>query len=190
MTSGQRPAEQKIQKTWDDYLNASVAEDVAKAAAQAASAPAAASSTIASNGQPAAGPKAKTPSLSTLGIGRGGVIRNNSTVRRSQTSNPVTNPRPAPKVAFSAGVKSGSEPTPEEEAAALNPALAFPSMLTGMDNATQVTELGAAEQPQVTHASTLAELILLAQKLGGNLSLRTSRFVLSVQVNQGSGAKI
>jgi hypothetical protein len=81
----------------------------------------------------APGPPTKAPkSLSTLGIGRGGVIRNKTTKILTQPDNPVTNPRPS-RDQRTTNAKSVPPPDPLSELAATNPALAVPSMFTGMD---------------------------------------------------------
>jgi hypothetical protein len=171
----------------DKWLNEGLSESVAKAEAELTPVPAAPPS------PPAVSPKGPR-TLSSMGITKGGVIRNPNTKRRSQTSNPVTNPRPPSKT-----VKA---PTQEEDLRAENPALAFPSLMTGMDVDAMKSSNGAVEQPPpppqapapaaappLTYQSTVAQLLERAIKNGGtyhfsneHVPSATSTFVISIEV--------
>lgn len=171
----------------DAWLQSDVAADVAKATG------------IPNLATPMPGPQppADKSLQKTFGIGRGGVIRNPNTKKVTVTGNTVTNPKPS-KIAMT---KSATAPTPEEELAAEHPALAIPSIMTGMDMDTAKTKNGAppAEphsvdapnvvkpiqtgQPMpVTYESTLRELLMLAYNSGGVLHFGTGEFVLSIQL--------
>jgi hypothetical protein len=199
----------------DNWLNEGLSESVAKAEAglrpPAQPAP---ETTLTGYIDPAAGtyinPSAPAPpaaagpqgpkSLSSMGITKGGVIRNPNTKRRTQTNNPVTNPR-APS-------KTVKAPTPEEDLRADNPALAFPTLMTGMDVDAMKPRNGAVEQPPPAPASaapppappppvpsgfnyqsTVAQLLERAIKNGGtyifsneHIPTATSTFVIAVEV--------
>jgi hypothetical protein len=134
----------------------------------------------------------------TFGIGRGGVIRNPTTKKVTLTGNTVTNPKPS-KLGLT---KTANPPTLEEELEAEHPALAIPSIMTGMDMDTVKPKNGAAlgEAPDVpkavkpaqtvqtgqpmpvTYDSTLGELLMLAYNSGGVLHFGTGEFVLSIQL--------
>jgi hypothetical protein len=159
----------------DAWLNADVANDVAKASA----------------GQPlvpVANDKAK--GLGKFGITRGGVIRNPNTKKVTMTSNPVATPKTT-KVGMTKAVKA---PTPEEDFKAEHPALAIPTVMTGMDmdtvkrNGAEVSSQPAPApvapgQPvPVTYQSTLRDLLNLAVASGGILHFGTGEFVLSIQI--------
>jgi hypothetical protein len=175
----------------DNWLNEGLSESVAKA--EAALTP----PTAAAPPPPAApGPRGGLKPLSTMGITKGGVIRNPNTKRRTQTNNPVTNPR-APS-------KTVNAPTPEEDLRADNPALAFPTLMTGMDVDAMKPRNGAVEQPPPAPAappaapqvpsgfnyqSTVAQLLERAIKNGGtyifsneHIPTATSTFVIAVEV--------
>lgn len=124
--------------------------------------------------------------------GRGGIIRNPTTKKVTMLSNPVNNPKPS-KLGMTQSVGA---PTPEEELAAEHPALAIPSIMTGMDMDT-VKKNGTAPKPEpapatqgvqtgqpmpVTYDSTLGELLRLAFNYGGTLNFGTGEFVLSIQL--------
>jgi hypothetical protein len=133
-----------------------------------------------------------------MGITKGGVIRNPNTKRRTQTNNPVTNPR-APS-------KTVKAPTQEEDLRAENPALAFPTLMTGMDADAMKPSNGAVEQPPPASApappppapaqvpgfnyqSTVAQLLERAIKNGGtyifsneHIPTATSTFVIAIEV--------
>jgi hypothetical protein len=133
-----------------------------------------------------------------MGITKGGVIRNSNTKRRTQASNPITNPR-APS-------KTVKAPTPEEDLRAGNPALAFPSLMTGMDVDAMKPSNGTVEQPAPSapvapppvppqvragfnYQSTVAQLLERAIKNGGtyifsneHIPSASSTFVIAVEV--------
>jgi len=137
------------------------------------------------------GPK----SLSKQGIGRGGIIRNPTTKRRQQLNNPVTNPKPP-------STSGGSVPasTPDQELKASNPALAFPSVMTGMDMDMRRAETAKPQEveappapPQKAWApppeaddipmtTTLVELLVRAAKLDGKYHVGKPEFVVTVQI--------
>jgi hypothetical protein len=169
----------------DAWLQSDMAADVAKA----------------SGVPPSPAPAAQTPRSAekslqkTFGIGRGGVIRNPATKKVTVTGNTVTNPKPS-KLGLT---KTAQPPTPEEDLAAEHPALAIPSIMTGMDMDTGKPKNGAAPaEPQdvpkvvkpvqtgqpmpVTYDSTLRELLMLAFNSGGILHFGTGEFVLSIQL--------
>lgn len=178
----------------DSWLNDGVGDDVAKAQGQSAPAPEPVQPPV----NPATKP-AKPPSLKNIGIGRGGVIRNPNTKRVTLTGNTVTNPKPSKLPA-----KIVKEPTPEEDFKAEHPALAFPSVMTGMDLDTEKRPSnGAVEAPSqpppapplsqpaqaaahlstpVSYESTLRQLLQLALDNGGTLHFGTAEFIVSIQI--------
>jgi hypothetical protein len=138
---------------------------------------------------------AQTSLQKTFGIGPGGVIRDPKTKKVTLTGNTVTNPKPS-KLGLT---KTTQPPTLEEELQAEHPALAIPSIMTGMDMDTVKPKNGAASaepppsvdvpkpvqtgQPMpVTYESTLRELLMLAYNSGGVLHFGTGEFVLSIQL--------
>lgn len=133
-------------------------------------------------------PVAKTGLPKTFG--RGGVIRNPTTKKVTMLKNPVTNPKPS-----KLGMTQVPPSTPEQELAAEHPALAIPSIMTGMDMDTVKPTNGAAPPPQpttqgvqtgqpmpVTYDSTLGELLRLAFNYGGTLNFGTDEFILSIRI--------
>lgn len=163
----------------DAWLNADVAGDVAKSTGTPNLA-------VPMPGeQPPANPNAK--GLSKFGITRGGVIRNPNTKKVTVTNNPVASPKTQKPLV----TKTVKAPTPQEDLAAEHPALAIPTVLTGMDMDTQKSNGAATEahapapstQPvPVTYDSTLKDLLLLAVASGGILHFGTGEFVLSIQI--------
>jgi hypothetical protein len=161
----------------DAWLNADVANDVAKA----------------TSGSPVVNPQGK--GLGKFGITRGGVIRNPNTKKVTMTSNPVATPKTT-KIGMTKAVKA---PTPEEDFKAEHPALAIPTVMTGMDMDTQKRNGAvvssqpapapvAPEQPvPVTYGSTLKDLLNLAVAAGGMLHFATSEFVVSIQILKAQG---
>lgn len=152
----------------DAWLNADVANDVAKASSHPGSEPA----------QPGA------KGLAKFGITRGGVIRNPKTKKITLTSSSVVTQKPLV-------TKTVKAPTPEEDFKAEHPHLAIPTVLTGMDMDAQKSNGAAteAEAPApaaqalpVTYDSTLKDLLLLAVASGGILHFGTGEFVLSIQI--------
>lgn len=136
----------------------------------------------------------KVVSLSKQGIGRGGVIRNPNTKRRTQLNNPVADPRPA-----KSPNRPANAPTPESDAHAeligKAPALAVPSIMTGMDVNTekpveQPTEIvhqvkedpNKSEPVPISYDMTLREVLQRTIKAGGTMQWGNSRWVISVQV--------
>lgn len=174
----------------DAWLNADVAADVAKAEGRASSVPSAAPSPAVVD------PGAK--GLAKFGIGRGGIIRNPNTKKVTMTSNPVADPQLNPQLR-KLNVKSAPVPTPEEDFKAEHPALAIPTVMTGMDMDTvkrngRVTETTLPPAPvatgqavPVTYDSTLKDLLNLAVATGGKLHFGTGEFVLSIQIIKAPG---
>jgi hypothetical protein len=123
----------------------------------------------------------KSAPLATGKLGRGGVIRNSTTKRVSQTNNPVNTPKPPSRQG-----KGGTEPTPEQEARALNPALAFPSVLIGMD--VDVDKRVAESAPKLTetpgfsYSTTIGQLLQQAHQSGGKIDVGNEIFQLSIQI--------
>jgi hypothetical protein len=177
----------------DDWLNEGIEDSLAKASAQ--SPPRTAFPTVPSGiGVPAkpepAPPKPKT--LATLGIGRGGVVRNATTTVRSKLNNPVANPKSAQTRSASV-LDSGADGGLLKEA----PEIGVPSLLTEMDadfeksakdRVAQVLPAPpASDQPPeqektVTMRSTLEELIALARANAGSLEIGTRQFSLSLEI--------
>jgi hypothetical protein len=131
---------------------------------------------------PAAAPEApkKPKSLSSLGIGKGGIIRNPNTKRRTMTDNPVANPQKRKPT-------TPEEPTEEDELKANNPALAIPTMLTGMDLNTK-NGTPEPEPIRVLFSTTVGELIQMAREHGGNISVANKTCTLEVQLPVGKSA--
>jgi hypothetical protein len=158
------------EKEFEVWLNDGLAESVASAEA-AASAPAAVP-------PPAPAPK----SLSNMGIGRGGVIRDPKTVRRSELRNPVANPK-APKLG-----KSVPPTTPESDLRSENPALAIPSMMPSMDmdyrDKPAPSSNGAPTPEPLSYGTTLAELLNRAKERGGKYHVGNRNFILSIELTQ------
>lgn len=131
----------------EDWVNAGLAEAVAASVAKAAGA-----TVKVTNPAPNLSPSPTQggKSLSTIGVNvRGGVIRNQSTKITTQTDNPLTNPRPSrDQRAAVAGAKTVPAPDPLSELKASNPALAAPSLFTGMD-----VDVGRKTQPSSTIAA-------------------------------------
>jgi hypothetical protein len=163
----------------DAWLNADVANDVAKATGASPA--------------PVVNPQGK--GLGKFGITRGGVIRNPNTKKVTMTSNPVATPKTT-KIGMTKAVNA---PTPEEDFKAEHPALAIPTVMTGMDMDTQKRN-GAVVSSQpapapvapgqpvpVTYQSTLKELLNLAVASGGILHFGTGEFVLSIQILKAQG---
>jgi hypothetical protein len=130
---------------------------------------------------------AKPKSLSAMGISKGGVIRNASTVVRTELQNPVTNPKnPArgPVKTAEASLLDQNEVPPE---------FGVGTLMTSMDvdlekRAQQRAESVIAPRPQpapaqtITPTSTLRELVAAAIASGGALRLATTKFVLEIQI--------
>ena len=126
--------------------------------------------------------------VSAQGIGRGGVIRNPNTKRRTQLNNPLTNPRKP------SNGKSAPTPTPEEDFLAEHPALAMPSVMTTMDvnarkpapaptaaveDVQQVVADPDAEQP-LSYETTLGQLLARAIKRGGSFRFQNPVFKIEI----------
>lgn len=148
----------------DDWVNAGLAEAVAASVAKArtSSVPNQPSSdrtitespmstqTSPSVAQtlPTKGPR----SLSALGVDvKGGVIRNKSTKIKTYADNPVANPRPSPDQRQLRG-KAVPAPDPLSDLKASNPALAAPTLFTGMDvDVNRKTQARPTEVPPPAH---------------------------------------
>lgn len=127
----------------EDWVNAGLAEAVAESVAKANKV-----TNVAPDLSPSPSP-APSKSLSTIGVNvRGGVIRNPTTKIKTQTDNPVANPRPSRDQRSIAGAKTVPAPDPLSELKASNPALAAPSLFTGMD-----VDVGRRTQPSSTIAA-------------------------------------
>lgn len=125
----------------------------------------------------------------------GGVVRSTTTrVLSGQIANPVANPKAPAQAARP--VKTVAPPTPEEELKAENPALAIPSMMTGMDydsrkngarpNPNSFVESAPNPTPEVAEAplswaTTLKDLYDRTVRRGGLYHVGNSMVVVSVQ---------
>jgi hypothetical protein len=132
-------------------------------------------------------PVAPSPAqrIPTPSRGKGGLIRNQSTKVVTQTSNPVTNPRrPKGRVM--------DAPTAEEELRAENPAVAIPTLMTGMDvdankpkQAPVQQQLPPAAQPVqrvVTGETTLKQMVEWAAENGGSWNIGNNNFVCTIRI--------
>src|SRR5262245_15337725 len=101
------------QKAMDDWLNEGLEESMKKAAQTPAPPKTIFPGPPTGNGVPVkpAPPPAKVKSLETLGIGKGGIVRNASTTVLSALNNPVANPKKAPLRQSS--ILDSAELTPE-----------------------------------------------------------------------------
>lgn len=200
----------------DKWLFDGVAEELAAARAinnGQPPAPAAAPSPPATSPTKAPTSPSKVPSLATRGIGRGGVIRNQSTKIRTQGDNPVTNPRPShdPKAVGAKAIPTDAQ----AEAKASNPALAAPSLFTGMDIdmvkkgtpapapvqerifssvapplAASSTDTVVPNDDVVRFDTTVRQLIEIAQRQPKKMvHVSTSRFVLSLELFKNPSAE-
>lgn len=170
----------------DAWLNADVAADVAK------------STGIPNLATPMPGPQPPVQNpgakgLGKFGITRGGVIRNPNTKKVTlSSSNPVADPKLNPQLRK---LKSAPTPTPEEDFKAEHPALAIPTVMTGMDMDTQkrngtppeASPVAQGQPVPVTYQSTLKDLLNLALASGGILHFGTGEFVLSIQIIKAPG---
>jgi hypothetical protein len=150
------------------------------------------------NKQPPASSPQKPKSLAELGISRGGIVRNPSTVHRTQLNNPVANPRT--KASLPPDVKNTVFDQKD-----LPPTLGVPgTIMTGMDadleRNTQeriqkvmqpVSALDSAyEKPpapvltvkDLTLQSAIADLLRVAMNNSGTLLLQTPKFVIEVTI--------
>jgi hypothetical protein len=124
----------------------------------------------------------------------GGVVRNTTTrVLSGEVNNPVANPKTSDRAATP--VKTVANPTPAEELNAENPALAIPTIMTGMDhgphangrpNPNAFVESMPNPRPEVheaplSWATTLKDLFDRAVRRGGIYHVGNSLFVLSIQ---------
>jgi hypothetical protein len=193
----------------DKWLNAGVADELAAARAVSnGQPPAPVTSSSPSPAPSSPSSPNKPPSLANRGVNiRGGVIRNETTKIRSQVQNPVTNPRPSPDQRTLKG-KNIPPPDPVSEFKAANPALAVPSVFTGMDIdlnkkvspapapvqeklvssvAPPLTAAAAPAGTVVSFDTTVRQLVELAQgQPNGTLHIATGRFVLSVGILKAS----
>jgi hypothetical protein len=124
----------------------------------------------------------------------GGVVRKTTTrVLSGQLNNPVANPKTSDRAAQP--VKTVANPTPAEELSAENPALAIPTIMTGMDhgphvngrpNSNAFVESTPNPRPEVMEAplswaTTMKDLFDRAVRRGGLYHVGNSMFVLSIQ---------
>jgi hypothetical protein len=125
-------------------------------------------------------PPAKPKSLASMGISRGGVVRNASTVHRTQLDNPINNPRPSQSVKASAIDQND-----------LPPEFAVPgTIMTTMDadleqrakDRIQQASSPASPAAGISMASTLAQLLQGAVNNGGTLRLANPRFVVEITI--------
>lgn len=179
----------------DDWLNEPVEAEVKKAVAAAprtqfpgvptgAGVPA----------KPEPAPE-KQKSLATLGITKGGVVRNATTTARSQLNNPIANPKP-PSTRASSILDRGIEGGLLKEA----PGIGVPAMMSEMDvnleqrakdradRAQGVLPAAPADEPPpreklATMHSSLEELIEIARINNGALRIVTRDFSLLLTIN-------
>jgi hypothetical protein len=153
------------------------------------------------NKEPPATSAQKQPkSLKDMGIGKGGIVRNPTTVHRTQLDNPLTNPRP--NVPLSPGVKSRNSSVLDQQD--LPPEFGIPgTILTGMDADLEKNAIAKASQPvsaldsaytkppapapanpasNLSMQSTLGDLLSAAMSNNGTLLIQTPRFVLEVTI--------
>lgn len=136
--------------------------------------------------QPQAAAADKPKTLADMGITRGGVVRNPSTVVRTQLENPVTNARPNAKVAKPSVLDSADLP----------PEFGVPgTLMTSMDadleqrakdriNAVTLPKVPepANNRKPISFESTLKELLAAAISNEGTLRLATANFVIEIQI--------
>jgi hypothetical protein len=177
--------ENNKKESFDDWLNEGLEESVRKAKE-------APPRTVFPTGPTGVGvpakpeaPPAKPKSLQTLGIGRGGVVRNASTVARSQLNNPVANPKRSVKSSIL-------------DKADLTPEFGVPPLMSGMDANFEERAKEKAQgvlpappapvqdepppQKMTTMRSTLRELIESARTNGGTLKIGTRQFSLEIEI--------
>jgi hypothetical protein len=140
---------------------------------------------------------AKPKSLSAMGITKGGVIRNASTVERTELKNPVTNPKNplrGPVKTAEASFSDQNELPPEFGV----PGTLMTSMDADLEKRAQeraqsvisprpeAQPASAYEKPApaqtITPTSTLRDLVAAAIASGGALRLATTKFVLEIQI--------
>lgn len=129
----------------------------------------------------------KPKSLQTIGISKGGVVRNASTVVRQQLNNPVANP------------KANSGKSSIIDRAELTPEFGVPTLMRGMDanleeEAKEKLEQALPSAPppptdkppaqkMITLRTSLHELLEFARLEGGSLSIGTRQFSLKIVIN-------
>jgi hypothetical protein len=134
-------------------------------------------------------PAQKPKSLASLGISQGGIVRNATTVVRTQLQNPVANPK---------GV--GTRTSTILDRADLPPEFGVPTLMQTMDvdlgerakaKAEQVLPTQPAEEAPsaaapkfVTMRSTLAELIEVARLNGGIYKSGTNQFSVEILLKE------
>jgi hypothetical protein len=124
-------------------------------------------------------PPAKPKSLASMGISRGGVVRNASTVHRTQLDNPVNNPRPNTP----AGAKTAKASAIDQND--LPPEFGIPgTIMTGMDANLEERAKERIEEAQnpITMQSSLADLLQRAVAKGGTWRFATPRFILEITI--------
>jgi hypothetical protein len=132
----------------------------------------------------------KQKSLATLGISKGGVVRNSSTIVRSQLNNPIANPKSV------ATAKSSILDRPDSN---LTPEFGVSPLMTGMDDdlgerakrkAESVLPAAPPIDPEpaapkmATMRSTLQELLAIARAGDGALRISTRQFSLLLELKE------
>lgn len=134
-----------------------------------------------------AAPAPKPKTLQSLGIGRGGVVRNASTVARTHLNNPVANPKQPTAVS---SILDQADLTPE---------FGVPTLLSGMDanleerakeKAQQILPAAPVErepaptEKMATYNSTLRDLLDIARTNHGILRISVQQFSLEIELHQ------
>lgn len=178
-------------QTMDDWLNEGLDQSVKKAAQTPKTVFPTVPTGVGVPQKPASPPQ-KPKSLEGIGIGRGGVVRNSTTVVRSSLNNPIATPK---------NVKSRQSSI--IDSTDLPPEFGVPTIMREMDaNLEEVTKeklahpgrteqvLPAAPpdelpaQKMITMHSTLGELLEMARNNSGVLKIGARQFSLEIELNQ------
>lgn len=115
-------------------------------------------------------------SLASMGITRGGVVRNASTVHRTVLNNP------AARVNRPSAQPQQTKPSDVLDSADLTPEFGSPTLVTGMDIDLEKRAAARVAVAGITMDSTLKELLEHAMQNNGSLRLGANHFALEIRI--------